>query len=123
MAHQAGIIRGLEEAILEREASLHAAAKATSDLDAAMSLASVAADFGFVRPEASRPSCLVLCCVSRLSRNQSKAIVASVRRHSRGILSVIFSGCLTTRAKHESFLCLVLFAENGRERDQCPSLP
>lgn len=44
-------MRELEEALLEQEASLHAAAAATADLDAAMSLASVASDFGFVRPE------------------------------------------------------------------------
>lgn len=44
-------MRELEEALLEQEASLHAAAAVTADLDAAMSLASVASDFGFVRPE------------------------------------------------------------------------
>lgn len=44
-------MRALEEALLEQEMTLHAAAAATAELDAAMSLASVASDFGFVRPE------------------------------------------------------------------------
>ena len=47
-------MRALEEALLEQEAVLHAAAAATAELDAAMSLASVASDFGFVRPEVQR---------------------------------------------------------------------
>lgn len=44
-------MRGLEEALLEEEGTLHAAAAALAELDAALALASVAADFGFVRPE------------------------------------------------------------------------
>eukprot|EP00904_Undaria_pinnatifida_P009103 jgi/Undpi1/5322/HiC_scaffold_2.g00603.m1 len=50
---QAKIMRELEEALLEQEVVLHAAAASMAELDAAMSLASVAADFGFVRPEPS----------------------------------------------------------------------
>ncbi len=48
---QAKIMRELEEALLEEEGSLHAAAAALAELDAALALASVASDFGFVRPE------------------------------------------------------------------------
>ena len=48
---QAKIMRELEEALLEQEVILHAAATSMAELDAAMSLASVASDFGFVRPE------------------------------------------------------------------------
>ncbi|CAM9117808.1 unnamed protein product [Pylaiella littoralis] len=48
---QAKIMRELEEALLEEEGTLHAAAVALAELDAALALASVAADFGFVRPE------------------------------------------------------------------------
>lgn len=48
---KSSILRELEEALLEQEAPLHAAAVAMAELDATMSLASVAADFGFVRPE------------------------------------------------------------------------
>ncbi|CAM9138091.1 unnamed protein product, partial [Laminaria digitata] len=47
---QAKIMRELEEALLEQEVVLHAAAASMAELDAAMSLASVASDFGFVRP-------------------------------------------------------------------------
>lgn len=48
---QASIVRALEEALLEQEASLQAAARATGELDAALSLAAVATDFGFIRPQ------------------------------------------------------------------------
>lgn len=44
-------MRALEEALLEQEACLQAAAKATAEMDAALSLATVAADFGFIRPQ------------------------------------------------------------------------
>jgi len=44
-------MRELEEALLEEEGSLHAAGAALAELDAALALASVASDFGFVRPE------------------------------------------------------------------------
>lgn len=44
-------MRELEEALLEEEGSLHEAAAALAELDAALALAAVAADFGFVRPE------------------------------------------------------------------------
>lgn len=44
-------MRELEEALLEEEGSLHAAGAALAELDAALALAAVASDFGFVRPE------------------------------------------------------------------------
>eukprot|EP00903_Cladosiphon_okamuranus_P011998 g11267.t1 len=48
---QAKIMRELEEALLEEEGAFHTAAAALAELDAALALAAVAADFGFVRPE------------------------------------------------------------------------
>lgn len=54
MRTQAKIMRELEEALLEEEGSFHAAAAALAELDAALALAAVAADFGFVRPEVRR---------------------------------------------------------------------
>eukprot|EP00752_Nemacystus_decipiens_P013400 g11865.t1 len=48
---QAKIMRELEEALLEEEGSFHTAAAALAELDAALALAAVAGDFGFVRPE------------------------------------------------------------------------
>lgn len=44
-------MRELEDGLIEEEGALHAAAAALAELDAALALASVAADFGFVRPE------------------------------------------------------------------------
>lgn len=44
-------MRELEEALLEEEGAFHTAAAALAELDAALALAAVAADFGFVRPE------------------------------------------------------------------------
>ncbi|CAM9928524.1 unnamed protein product [Ascophyllum nodosum] len=46
--------------LLEQEAVLHAAAAATAELDAAMSLASVASDFGFVRPEVVQDNVIII---------------------------------------------------------------
>ncbi|CAM9788464.1 unnamed protein product, partial [Hapterophycus canaliculatus] len=48
---QAKIMRELEDALIEEEGALHAAAAALAELDASLALASVATDFGFVRPE------------------------------------------------------------------------
>lgn len=44
-------MRELEDALIEEEGALHAAAAALAELDASLALASVATDFGFVRPE------------------------------------------------------------------------
>lgn len=52
-------MRELEEALLEQEVVLHAAAASMAELDAAMSLASVASDFGFVRPEVRRQHAMI----------------------------------------------------------------
>ncbi|CAM9207864.1 unnamed protein product [Scytosiphon promiscuus] len=48
---QAKIMRELEEALIEEEGAVHAAAAVLAELDASLALASVATDFGFVRPE------------------------------------------------------------------------
>ncbi|CAN0034956.1 unnamed protein product [Ectocarpus sp. 6 AP-2014] len=48
---QAKIMRELEDALIAEEGALHAAASVLAELDAALALASVAGDFGFVRPE------------------------------------------------------------------------
>lgn len=55
-------MRELEEALLEEEGSLHMAAAALAELDAALALAAVAGDFGFVRPEVRNDKGLTHYC-------------------------------------------------------------
>ncbi|CAM9713453.1 unnamed protein product, partial [Choristocarpus tenellus] len=57
---QASLIRHLEETVLEREGALHHAAAAMGELDATLALASVATDFGFVRPQVVEQNVIVI---------------------------------------------------------------
>lgn len=77
-------MRELEDALIAEEGALHAAASVLAELDAALALASVAGDFGFVRPEVSKQSLTLpqSCSLTHGTGPRGNCLLTSGKSHT-----------------------------------------